>query len=145
LRVLDGGVVVFDGVAGVERSPRTVWRQANEYHVPRICFVNKMDRVGADFGRCVQMIVDRLNGHPIPLQMPYGEGADFHGIINLMTMELLTYGDDLGTAIERHPVPLMRLRRRKRAREAMIERIVETDEALTEKYLAEEERLPTKS
>lgn len=139
LRVLDGGVVVFDGVAGVEPQSETVWRQANEYHVPRICFVNKMDRVGADFGRCVQMIVDRLNGHPIPLQMPYGEGADFHGIINLMTMELLTYGDDLGTAIERHPVPADALEAAGAAREAMIERIVETDEALTEKYLAEEE------
>ncbi|HMM29835.1 MAG TPA: elongation factor G [Aggregatilineaceae bacterium] len=139
LRVLDGGVVVFDGVAGVEPQSETVWRQANEYHVPRICFVNKMDRVGADFGRCVQMIVDRLNGHPIPLQMPYGEGADFHGIINLMTMELLTYGDDLGTAIERHPVPADALEAAEAAREAMIERIVETDEALTEKYLAEEE------
>jgi len=139
LRVLDGGIVVFDGVAGVEPQSETVWRQANEYHVPRICFVNKMDRVGADFRRCVQMIVDRLNGHPIPLQIPYGEGADFQGIINLMTMELLTYGDDLGTAIEQHPVPADALAAAEAAREAMIERIVETDEALTEKYLAEEE------
>lgn len=74
LRVLDGGVVVFDGVAGVEPQSETVWRQANQYHVPRVCFVNKMDRIGADFDRCVQMIVDRLHGTPIPIQMPYGQG-----------------------------------------------------------------------
>ncbi len=77
LRVLDGGVVVFDGVAGVEPQSETVWRQANDYQVPRICFVNKMDRVGADFHRCVDMIVDRLKGNPVLIQLPYGEGARF--------------------------------------------------------------------
>lgn len=139
LRVLDGGVVVFDGVAGVEPQSETVWRQANEYHVPRICFVNKMDRVGADFKRCVQMIVDRLNGNPIPIQMPYGEGADFQGIIDLMKMELLTYGDDLGTAIERHPIPADALDAAQAARAVMVEQIAETDEELTEKFISEEE------
>ena len=138
LRVLDGGVVVFDGVAGVEPQSETVWRQANDYHVPRICFVNKMDRVGADFDRCVRMIVDRLNGTPIPIQIPYGEGTAFAGIIDLMAMELLTYGDDLGTAIEHHPIPADALEAAEAARAAMIEQIVDTDEALTEKYLSEE-------
>jgi len=138
LRVLDGGVVVFDGVAGVEPQSETVWRQANEYHVPRICFVNKMDRVGADFQRCVSMIVGRLNGHPIPIQMPFGEGADFRGIVDLFTMELVTYGDDLGTAIAHGPIPADCRDEAEAARAAMIEQIVETDEALTDRYLAEE-------
>ena len=139
LRVLDGGVVVFDGVAGVEPQSETVWRQANQYHVPRICFVNKMDRIGADFNRCVQMITDRLHGTPVPIQMPYGQGPDFRGIIDLMEWELVTYGDDLGTAIETHPVPDDALAAAEAARAAMIEAIVETDEELTEKFLSEEE------
>ncbi|WP_119071889.1 elongation factor G [Aggregatilinea lenta] len=139
LRVLDGGVVVFDGVAGVEPQSETVWRQANDYHVPRICFVNKMDRVGADFERAVSMIIDRLNANPVPIQIPYGEGADFGGIIDLMKSELVTYGDDLGAAIERHPVPADIQDAYEAARAEMIEKIVETDEALTERYLNEEE------
>src|SRR5690606_6950351 len=105
LRVLDGSVVVFDGVAGVEPQSETVWRQANTYNVPRMCFVNKMDRTGANFQRCVDMIVDRLQGNPVPLQFPYGEGADFKGIVDLIKMELVTYGNDLGTAIEHGPIP----------------------------------------
>ncbi len=135
LRVLDGGVVVFDGVAGVEPQSETVWRQANEYNVPRICFVNKMDRVGADFQRCVDMIVNRLNANPIVVQLPHGEGPDFAGIIDLMRMELVTYGDDLGTAIEKVPLPAELVERAEAARAEMIEKIAETDEALTEKYL----------
>ncbi len=138
LRVLDGGVVVFDGVAGVEPQSETVWRQANEYHVPRICFINKMDRVGADFRRCVDMIVDRLKGNPVLLQLPYGEGASFGGIIDLVKRELVTYGDDLGTAVEYQPVPADMVDEVEAARAAMIEKIIETDEGLTEKYLAEE-------
>ena len=139
LRVLDGGVVVFDGVAGVEPQSETVWRQANEYRVPRICFVNKMDRVGANFQRCVAMIVDRLNGNPVPIQMPYGEGESFAGIIDLLAMELVTYGDDLGTAIERHPIPESHREQAETMRAEMIEKIVESDDYLTEKYLMEEE------
>ena len=139
LRVLDGGVVVFDGVAGVEPQSETVWRQANQYKVPRICFVNKMDRVGANFQRCVDMIVDRLAGNPVPIQMPYGEGDDFAGIIDLLTMELVTYGDDLGTAIERHPIPESHREQAETRRAEMIEKIVENDDYLTEKYLMEEE------
>lgn len=139
LRVLDGGIVVFDGVAGVEPQSETVWRQANEYRVPRICFVNKMDRVGANFQRCVNMIVDRLQGNPVPIQMPYGEGESFAGIIDLLTMELVTYGDDLGTAIERHPIPESHREQAETMRAEMIEKIVESDDYLTEKYLMEEE------
>ncbi|NDJ62724.1 MAG: elongation factor G [Chloroflexi bacterium] len=139
VRVLDGGIVVFDGVAGVEPQSETVWRQANEYHVPRICFVNKMDRTGANFQRCVDMIVDRLNGNPVPIQFPYGEGAEFSGIVDLLAMELVTYGDDLGTAIERHPIPENAREEAETRRAEMIEKIVENDDYLTEKYLMGEE------
>ena len=139
LRVLDGGIVVFDGVAGVEPQSETVWRQANQYNVPRMCFVNKMDRTGANFQRCVDMIVDRLGGNPVCIQMPYGEGEDFNGIIDLLAMELVTYGDDLGTAIERHPIPESHREQAETRRAEMVEKIVESDDYLTEKYLMEEE------
>ncbi|MBZ0276971.1 MAG: elongation factor G, partial [Anaerolineae bacterium] len=139
LRVLDGGVVVFDAVAGVEPQSETVWRQANQYHVPRICFVNKMDRTGADFRRCVDMIVERVNGNPVPIQLPYGEGSDFKGIIDLVAMELITYGNDEGTDIQRHPIPESVREEAETARAEMVEKIVENDDYLTEKYLMEEE------
>jgi elongation factor G len=139
LRVLDGGVVVFDGVAGVEPQSETVWRQADDYKVPRICFVNKMDRTGANFQRCVDMIVERVHGKPIPIQIPYGEGDDFAGIIDLFPMELVTYGNDLGTDIERHPIPESHREVAETMRAEMVEKIVENDEFLTEKYLMEEE------
>jgi elongation factor G len=135
LRVLDGGVVVFDGVAGVEPQSETVWRQADGYRVPRICFVNKMDRVGANFQRCVDMIIDRLHGNPVLLQLPYGEGEDFKGIIDLFAMELVTYGNDLGTDIQRHPIPESHREIAETMRAEMIEKIVENDDYLTEKYL----------
>lgn len=139
LRVLDGGVVVFDGVAGVEPQSETVWRQANQYGVPRMCFVNKIDRTGANFQRCVDMIVDRLNGNPVVIQMPYGEGAEFGGIIDLFSMELVTFSGDMGTTIERHPIPESHREEAETRRAHMIERIVENDDFLTEKYLMEEE------
>ncbi|RMG75849.1 MAG: elongation factor G [Chloroflexi bacterium] len=139
LRVLDGGVVVFDGVAGVEPQSETVWRQADQYKVPRICFVNKMDRTGANFQRCVDMIKERVNGNPVKIQIPYGEGDEFAGIIDLLKMELVTYGDDLGTAIERHPIPESHREAAETERAEMIELIIENDEYLTEKYLMEEE------
>jgi len=138
LRVLDGGVVVFDGVAGVEPQSETVWRQANDYGVPRICFVNKMDRVGADFRRCVGMIVERLNGNPIVIQLPYGEGSAFVGIVDLQKMQLVTTSDDLGSTLEYGPIPAAMQDAAETARAEMIEKIVETDETLTEKYLSEE-------
>ncbi|NDJ75399.1 MAG: elongation factor G [Chloroflexi bacterium] len=138
LRVLDGGVVVFDGVAGGEPQSETVWRQANEYHVPRICFINKMDRTGADFQRAVSMIVGRLSGNPVLLQLPYGAGADFAGIIDLMKMEMVVYGDDLGTDIRREDIPADMAEEADLARAEMIEKIVEHDETLMEKYLNED-------
>jgi elongation factor G len=139
LRVLDGGVVVFDGVAGVEPQSETVWRQANDYSVPRLCFVNKMDRTGADFRRCVRMIIDRLHANPVLIQLPQGEGSQFVGIIDLMKMELVKYGDELGTAIEHVDIPANLLEEAQVARAQMIEKIVETDESLTERYLEGEE------
>lgn len=139
LRVLDGGVAVFDSVAGVEPQSETVWRQATEYKVPRMCFINKMDRTGANFERTIAMMVDRLKANPVLIQIPYGSGDEFGGIIDVMTMELVQYGNDLGTDITRVAIPEHMLETAKKARLEMIERIVEADEVLTEKYLMEEE------
>ena len=138
LRVLDGGVVVFDGVAGVEPQSETVWRQADDYQVPRICFINKMDRTGADFGRCVQMISERLGANPVPIQMPYGEGENFAGIIDLLSMELVTSGDTLGSEIKRFAIPESHREQAETMRAEMIETVVEVDDYLTEKFLLEE-------
>jgi elongation factor G len=138
LRVLDGGITVFDSVAGVEPQSETVWRQANDYNVPRICFVNKMDRTGANFERTVAMMIDRLHANPVVIYAPYGNGEDFKGIIDLFAMELITYGDDLGTAISRQAIPENYREAAETMRTEMIEKIVEADEALTEKYLMEE-------
>ena len=91
MRVLDGAVAVFDSVAGVEPQSETVWRQADKYHVPRICFVNKMDRTGADFYRCVQMMIDRLGTKPCVIQLPYGAEADHKGIIDLIEMKAVVW------------------------------------------------------
>ncbi len=138
LRVLDGGITVFDSVAGVEPQSETVWRQASGYNVPRLCFVNKMDRIGADFDRCVDMMVDRLKANPVVVQVPYGSGENFEGIIDLLKMELITYGNDEGTDINTHPIPESHREMAETRREDMIEKIVEHDEYLTLKYLEEE-------
>ena len=138
LRVLDGGITVFDSVAGVEPQSETVWRQASGYNVPRLCFVNKMDRIGADFDRCVDMMVDRLKANPVVIQVPYGSGENFEGIIDLLNMELITYGNDEGTDINTHPIPESHREMAETRREDMIEKIVEHDEYLTLKYLEEE-------
>src|SRR5947199_2364393 len=105
LRVLDGGVVVFDAVAGVEPQSETVWRQANKYNVPRICFVNKMDRVGADFWRTVDMIRDRLGAVPVPIQIPIGRENNFKGYLDLIEQQSITFIDDLGTKSDNTDVP----------------------------------------
>ncbi len=139
LRVLDGGITVFDSVAGVEPQSETVWRQASEYNVPRMCFVNKMDRTGADFDRCVEMMVDRLKANPVVIQAPYGSGERFEGIIDLLKMELITYGNDEGTDINYHAIPESHREMAETRREEMIEKIVEQDEYLTMKFLEEEE------
>jgi len=104
LRVLDGGVVVFDAVAGVEPQSETVWRQANKYNVPRMCFVNKMDRVGADFWRTVDMIRERLGAVPVPIQIPVGRESNFKGFIDLIDQQSVIFIDDLGTKSE-HTCP----------------------------------------
>src|SRR5437879_2842179 len=105
LRVLDGGVVVFDGVAGVEPQSETVWRQADRYHVPRICFVNKMDRTGADFDRCVGMIRERLGAVAVPLQMPIGSEDRFEGVIDLVEMHAIYFEGERGAEVSVRDVP----------------------------------------
>ncbi len=139
LRVLDGGVVVFDAVAGVEPQSETVWRQANRYHVPRICFVNKMDRVGANFERTVQMIIDRLGANPLPVQLPLGVEDSFKGVIDLIQMKAYVFTDELGASPEVTEVPAEYVEEATKAREHLVERIAETDDELTMKFLEGEE------
>src|SRR6266498_1023726 len=139
LRVLDGGVVVFDAVAGVEPQSETVWRQANKYNVPRICFVNKMDRIGSDFWRTVQMIRDRLGAVPVPIQIPVGRESNFKGFIDLIEQQAIIFTDDLGTTSDHTEVPTGMEAEFEQHREALLERVAETDEELTLKYLEGEE------
>src|SRR4026209_1463932 len=105
LRVLDGAVALFDSVAGVEPQSETVWRQADKYHVPRIAYINKMDRIAADFDQGVQTMIDRLGAHPVPIQLPIGAEADFRGIIDLVEMKAITYNDDLGKDVVVGEIP----------------------------------------
>ncbi|GAB4408169.1 MAG: elongation factor G [Anaerolineae bacterium] len=142
LRVLDGGVVVFDAVAGVEPQSETVWRQADRFGVPRICFVNKMDRTGADFRRTVNMIVDRLGANPVPIQMPIGAEDKFRGVIDLIRMEAVYYLDDLGTKSEASPIPADLLEEAQALHEKLVEKVAESDDTLTEKFLEGEEITP---
>src|SRR5690348_2000563 len=128
LRVLDGGVVVFDAVAGVEPQSETVWRQADKYSVPRICFVNKMDRTGASFERTVQMIVDRLGANPVPVQLPIGAEGNFKGVIDLIDSVAYIYHDDLGKNIERTEIPADLAEAAAAARTHLVELIAETNE-----------------
>ena len=139
LRVLDGGVVVFDAVAGVEPQSETVWRQADRFGVPRICFVNKMDRTGADFQRTIDMIIDRLGANPVPIQMPIGSESDFQGVIDLIKMEAVYYLDDLGTKSDAKPIPAELLEEAEMLHELMAEKVAESDDTLTEKFLEGEE------
>jgi elongation factor G len=140
LRVLDGGVVVFDAVAGVEPQSETVWRQADQYKVPRICFVNKMDRVGADFQRTIDMIRDRLKANPLPIQWPIGRESDFRGIVDLLTMEAAIWKDeDLGTKAEIVEIPAEVIADVEKARQEIMDIIIETDDELMTRYLDDEE------
>lgn len=139
LRVLDGGVVVFDAVAGVEPQSETVWRQANRYGVPRICFVNKMDRVGADFWRTVAMIRDRLAARPLPIQIPIGAEDMFVGVVDLLSGKAWTFPDPLGANPQEIPVPAELVAQFAEHRAHMIEQIAETDDDLTIKFLEGEE------
>ena len=137
LRVLDGGVVVFDGVAGVEPQSETVWHQADRYHVPRICFVNKMDRTGANFARTLAMMRERLSSVPLPVQVPIFEGEDFVGVVDLFRMRAVFFSGEAGAPptegeIPGHVVGV------EEARRELVERIAETDDALTLRYLRNE-------
>ncbi|HEY2981821.1 MAG TPA: elongation factor G, partial [Anaerolineales bacterium] len=135
LRVLDGGVVVFDAVQGVEPQSETVWRQADRYGVPRICFVNKMDRVGASFERTIESIKERLGANPIPMQLPIGFEGTFRGIVDLLEMNATIWEDDLGKDPKVVEIPDDLKAAAKEARHFMVERIAELDDALTLKYL----------
>ena len=138
LRVLDGGVVVFDAVAGVEPQSETVWRQADKYHVPRICFVNKMDRTGASFERTIEMIVSRLKAVPAPVQLPIGAESGFRGVIDLIDECAYIYHDDLGRNIERTDVPAELADAAAAARKHLVELIAESDEGLMLRYLEDD-------
>ena len=136
LRVLDGAVVVFCGSSGVEPQSETVWRQANRYKVPRIAFVNKMDRAGADFLKVVGQMKDRLGANPVPIQLPIGAEDDFKGIIDLMRMKALYWdGDDMGTSYKEEEIPTDYLEEANKYRELMLENVAEANEELMEKYL----------
>jgi elongation factor G len=136
LRVLDGAVAVFDAVAGVEPQSETVWRQANRYGVPRIAFVNKMDRVGANFPRCVEMMKTKLNAKPAPIQIPWGTEAHHKGIIDLVAMRAIEFHDDeQGSKFDVHDIPADMQEEAEKYREMLVETVAETDDALLEKYL----------
>src|SRR5918996_1112626 len=134
LRVLDGAVVVFDGVAGVEPQSETVWRQADRYSVPRICFINKLDRTGANFWAGVESIKDRLGANAVPVQIPIGSEDQFRGVIDLINMRAITYGSDLGDQIVEGDVPEELRADAEKHRGLMIEAVAEMDDELTHKY-----------
>ncbi|MGO9177686.1 MAG: elongation factor G [Candidatus Limnocylindrales bacterium] len=136
LRVLDGAVVVFDGVAGVEPQSESVWRQADRYGVPRICFINKLDRVGADFWHAVESIRDRLGANAVPIQIPLGTEDRFRGVVDLVTMKALVWGsDEMGSTYDVTEVPEDFREEAERHREALVSVAAEMDDALTHKYL----------
>src|SRR5690606_24986025 len=136
LRVLDGAVAVFDSVAGVEPQSETVWRQADKYRVPRICFVNKMDRIGAKFGRCVQMIRDRLGATPLPIHLPIGSESDFAGMVDLIKNKAIIWeSDEPGAKYNYVDIPEELKDEAEVARQEMIEIAVEADDAVMERYL----------
>ena len=139
LRVLDGAVVIFDGKEGVEPQSETVWRQADKYHVPRICFVNKIDKEGADFDFVLGSIWNRLTPNALALQIPIGERSEFSGVVDLMKMKAYTFEGEMGIKVVENEIPAELVEKAKQWREKMIEKISETDDALTEKYLSGEE------
>ena len=139
LRVLDGGVVVFDAVQGVEPQSETVWRQADRYGVPRICFVNKMDRVGASYERTIETIIDRLGANPIPMQVPIGFESTFKGVVDLLTMKAVIWEDDLGKDPHIVEIPEELKEASIEARAKMVEKIAELDDELTMKFLEAQE------
>jgi len=141
LRVLDGAVAVYDGVAGVEPQTETVWRQADKYNVPRMCFVNKLDRTGADFFRCVQMMKDRLNATPLVLQIPIGSEADFIGVVDLVEMRALTWRGEtaLGEEFAIEEIPADLAEQAAEWREKLLETLSDVDDEVAEAYLSDQE------
>src|SRR5690242_13215504 len=141
LRVLDGAVAVFDGVAGVEPQTMTVWRQANKYSVPRMCFVNKLDRTGADFFRCVDMMVERLNSTPLVLQLPIGAESDFLGVVDLVGMRALTWRGEtkMGEDYDVEDIPADMVDQAAEYREKLLEQLSDIDDSIAEAYLEGED------
>ena len=139
LRVLDGAIALFDSVAGVEPQSETVWRQADKYHVPRIAYINKMDRIGADFDSGVQTMIDRLGAHPVPIQLPIGAESDFRGIIDLVENKAIVYKDELGKEQEVIDIPAELADAAAAAREHLLEEVSHYDDELLEMILEEDE------
>src|SRR6185369_7398131 len=139
LRVLDGSVALFDSVAGVEPQSENVWRQADKYHVPRIAYINKMDRIGADFERGVQTMIDRLGAHPVPIQLPIGAESDFLGIVDLIGMKAIIYKDELGKDVSIEEIPAELLDAANAAREHLLDEVSHYDDELVEMILEEQE------
>ena len=137
LRVLDGAVTVFDGVAGVEPQSETVWRQADKYAVPRICFVNKMDRMGASFERCFDMIIDRLGANPVAIQLPMGAEANFKGVIDVIQRKALFWEQDTPAEAVVKDIPAEYVAAAEKAHDLLVEKVSETDDGLMHKYLEE--------
>ncbi len=137
LRVLDGAVAVFDGVAGVEPQSETVWRQADRYNVPRLCFINKLDRTGASFDRCVEMIKSRLNATPLVLQIPIGVEGDFLGVVDLIAMKALVWPGETkkGEDYLVEEIPANLVEKAKQARHELLETLADCDDTIMEKYL----------
>ncbi len=142
LRVLDGAIALFDSVAGVEPQSETVWRQADKYKVPRIAYINKMDRIGADFEHGIQTIIDRLGAHPVPIQLPIGSEGDFEGVIDLVAMKAIVYKDELGKEQEVVDIPERLLDGATAAREHLLEEVSHYDDGLLELMLEESEIPP---
>jgi elongation factor G len=139
LRVLDGAIAVFDSVAGVEPQSETVWRQADKYQVPRIAYINKMDRTGADFFNGVQTMKDRLGANPLPIQLPIGQESDFVGVVDLIEMKALSWKDELGTEFETEDIPEDLVEQARQYRTELIEACADYDDELMEAYLNEED------
>jgi elongation factor G len=144
LRVLDGAIALFDSVAGVEPQSETVWRQADKYHVPRIAYINKMDRIGADFDRGVQTMIDRLGAHPVPIQLPIGAEQDFRGIVDVVQMKAIVYKDELGKDQDVVDIPDELRAEAEAAREHLLEEVSHYDDELVEMILEEHEISPAR-
>src|SRR5580658_4375094 len=142
LRVLDGAIALFDSVAGVEPQSETVWRQADKYHVPRIAYINKMDRIGADFDRGVQTMIDRLGAHRVPIQLPIGAEADFLGIVDLVENKAIVYKDELGKEVDVIDIPEHLAVAAAAAREHLLEEVSRYDDGLVEMILEDQEIPP---